>query len=96
MLYDLKTMLFELYKIYVYCKHCLKFFFLLLISKKVLLKTLLNIAIYIVYWMAFLVNLISYVTDVYRLLLPKVYLIFAFFAQCLWLQVISLRQIKFQ
>lgn len=30
------------------------------------------------------------------LLLPKVYLIFAFFAQCLWLQVISLRQIKFQ
>lgn len=30
--------------------------------------------------MAFLVNLISYVTDVYRLLLPKVYLIFAFFA----------------
>lgn len=58
---------------------------------------LLNIAIYIVHWMAFFfVNLISYVTNVYRLLLPKVYLIFAFFAQCLWLQVISLRQIKFQ
>lgn len=38
--------------------------------------------------------LISYVTNVYRLLLPKVYLIFAFFAQCLWLQVISLRQIR--
>ena len=46
--------------------------------------------------MAAFVNLISYVTNVYRLLLPKVYLIFAFFAQCLWLQVISLRQIKFQ
>ena len=45
--------------------------------------------------MASFVNLISYVTNVYRLL-PKVYLIFAFFAQCLWLQVISLRQIKFQ
>ena len=46
--------------------------------------------------MASFVNLISYVTNVYCLLLPKVYLIFAFFAQCLWLQVISLRQIKFQ
>lgn len=87
-------MLFELYKIYVYCKHCLIFFFAL--ELKVLLKTLLNIAIYIVYWMASFIHLISYVTDVYRLLLPKVYLIFAFFAQCLWLQVISLRQIKFQ
>lgn len=49
MLYDLKKMLFELYKIYVYCKHGL--IFLLLIykkKKKVLLKPLLNIAIYIV------------------------------------------------
>lgn len=64
--------------------------------KTLLLKMLLNIAIYIVYWMASFVDLISYVTNVYRLLLPKVYLIFAFFAQCLWLQVISLRQIKFQ
>lgn len=88
-------MLFELYKIYVYCKHCL-IFFALDFKKQVFLKMLLNIAIYIVYWMAFFVNLISYVTNVYRLLLPKVYLIFAFFAQCLWLQVISLRQIKFQ
>lgn len=39
-------MLFELYKIDVYCKHCL--IFSLLILKKVLLKSLLNIAIYIV------------------------------------------------
>lgn len=34
MLYDLKKMLFELYKIYVYCKHCLIFFALDLNKKK--------------------------------------------------------------
>lgn len=48
MLYDLKKMLFELYKIYVYCKHGLIFLLLIYKKKKVLLKPLLNIAIYIV------------------------------------------------
>lgn len=68
-----------------------EFFFVL-----VLLTMLLSITVSRVPWMASLVHPISRVTNVYGLLLPKVYLIFAFFAQCLWLQVISLRQIKFQ
>lgn len=61
----------------------------------VLLTTLLNITVSRVSD-GFFCHLSSCVTNVYGLLLPKVYLIFAFFAQCLWLQVISLRQIKFQ
>ena len=84
----------KMYKIYVYCKHCLIFFCFDL--KKGLLKMVLNIATYRVLWLFFFVRLIFCVTSVCCLLLPKVYLIFASFAQCRWLQVISLRQTKFQ
>lgn len=78
---------------FVYCKLCLTFFSLI---KKVGLKNAIEYCNLYSVMDGFFhqTDLLCYQCGLSPF--PKVYLIFAFFAQCLWLQVISLRQIKFQ